>query len=134
MLVFFSVLYHTAKTCFSWTCQEPAKKAELHIPQDICGLKSSLFPSALNVGMLPEMFKYEMNKAAMPSTRMFCISKHWARCPQPEEAGEQKQEKKIESLPLNTCSGIKKENSFVMRYCSSSQERYEPNLHQSHLN
>lgn len=82
-------------THFSWqTTQEPAKKAELHVPQDIHGLKSSSFPLAFNVGMLPEILKYEINKAAMPSTSMFCISQQWGQCPQPDKAGEQKKEKR----------------------------------------
>lgn len=51
MLVVFSVLYHTAMTHFSWqTTQEPAKKAELHVPQDTRGLKSSSFPFSFQCG------------------------------------------------------------------------------------
>lgn len=54
MLVLFSVLYHTAMTHFSWqTTQESAKKAELCVPQDICSLKSSLFPLLSKMGRLP---------------------------------------------------------------------------------
>lgn len=45
MFVFSPVLYHTAMTHFSFpTIQEAARKAEeLHIPQDICGLRAVCF-------------------------------------------------------------------------------------------
>lgn len=117
---FLSVISHSYDTFFMANYPRISQESRTMCSSRYLQPKEQFVSTSFQHGNAAIDVKYKISEAAIPSTSMFCVSHHWAQCPQPDKA---EQKTKTERAYLWTYAVASKNKTSLLRDAALFLER-----------